>query len=385
MIYDVLIVGAGPSGSYLAYLLSKKGFTVTLLDKESFPRDKVCGGGLSQKTVELLDFDILPIMQKKIIGSYLTYQNKDTIIKDLPYRGGAAVLRSDFDNFILEKAIGKGTKFYDKTIFQDLKYEKDHLEIRTSKTTIKCKYLIGADGVYSKVRNKLFGREIVNYTPAIEALIYLDQKIIDKIGNRVLFDFGGMPRGYGWIFPKNDHLNVGVFSIFKQKNLKAFLNEFIRNYKILNDYKMIKYKGHAIPLKNEAKIYQDRNVWLIGDAAGFAESFYGEGIYFALKSAVVASEALMSCFDNNNYNAYTRHLAKDVLIDLKYSELNAKLFYPRQKFGFYNMVRNEHVNYYFSELIAGKVGHKECFYKTIFTSPYWMFSKKITYEKNLKF
>jgi hypothetical protein len=50
------------------------------------------------------------------------------------------------------------------------------------------------------------------------------------------------------------------------------------------------------------------------------------------------------------------------------------MFFPMQKLGFHRMVRNAHVNYYFAELIAGRVGHKECFYKTILTSPYWLFS-----------
>ena len=103
MIYDILVVGAGPSGSYLAYLLSKNGFIVKIIDKEDFPRDKVCGGGISNKTVELLDFDISPVIQKNIAGAFLSYQNKNTIIKDLEGGSGVTVLRRDFDNFILEK------------------------------------------------------------------------------------------------------------------------------------------------------------------------------------------------------------------------------------------------------------------------------------------
>jgi len=89
MIYDILVVGAGPSGSYLAYLLSKNGVKVKIIDKENFPRDKVCGGGISYKTVELLDFDISPVIQKNIAGAFLSYQNKNMIIKDL--EGGAVL------------------------------------------------------------------------------------------------------------------------------------------------------------------------------------------------------------------------------------------------------------------------------------------------------
>jgi flavin-dependent dehydrogenase len=80
---DVLIVGAGSAGSFLAYLLARRGFTVTIIDKATFPRDKVCGGGLSNKTLELLpfDFDISPVVQQRVTGAFLTYQNRATVVK----------------------------------------------------------------------------------------------------------------------------------------------------------------------------------------------------------------------------------------------------------------------------------------------------------------
>src|SRR5688500_4569949 len=108
---DVLIVGAGPAGSFLGYLLARDGFKVTIIDKATFPRDKVCGGGISNKTIELLPFDISPVVQRRVRGAFLTYQNRETVIKDLDERGGAAVLRSEFDHFLLQQAIGAGVEF----------------------------------------------------------------------------------------------------------------------------------------------------------------------------------------------------------------------------------------------------------------------------------
>ena len=114
---DVLIVGAGPAGSFLGYLLARTGFDVTIIDKATFPRDKVCGGGLSNKTVELLPFDISPVMQRRVTGAFLTYQNRDTVVKDMGERGGIAVLRSAFDHFLLRKAIDAGGRFHGNTAF----------------------------------------------------------------------------------------------------------------------------------------------------------------------------------------------------------------------------------------------------------------------------
>ena len=73
---DVLIVGAGPAGAFLGYLLARKRHAVRIIDKAIFPREKVCGGGISNKTVELLPFDISPIVQRRMKGAFLTFQNR---------------------------------------------------------------------------------------------------------------------------------------------------------------------------------------------------------------------------------------------------------------------------------------------------------------------
>jgi geranylgeranyl reductase family protein len=373
---DILIVGAGPSGSFLAYLLAQDGYTVRIIDKATFPRDKVCGGGISNKTIELLPFDISSIVQKRIKGAFLSYQNCDTVVKDLDDRAGAAVVRSDFDHFLLQKAIDAGAKFEGNTAFVKGDKIGDRVTVTTSRGEITTRYVVGADGVMSRVRESVFGRGLVTYAPAVEALVSVSSDKAERIGDRVLFDFGGMPRGYGWIFPKKDHLNVGVFSIYPTRSIKKDLARFMSWYDILDSPSHVKHLGFAIPLKNTRREFERDNFLLIGDAGGFAESFYGEGIYFALKSAMVAAEAFTAAFDRPSERAYSRLVEERIQSDLTYSELNARMFFPIQKYGFYRMVRNIHVNYYFSELIAGRVGHKECFYKTILTSPYWFFSKK---------
>jgi len=374
---DVLIVGAGPAGSFLAYLLARAGYTVTVIDKATFPRDKVCGGGLSHKTIELLPFDISPVVRRRVIGAFLTYQNRDTTVKDLGERGGAAVIRSEFDHFLLEKAIGAGARFIGGTSFVSLKKTGDTVAVTTSRGVLGARYLVGADGVFSAVRQCVFGRDVVKYLPAVEALVTVTPEKAERITNRVVFDFGGMPRGYGWIFPKHDHLNVGVYSIYRTRSIKADLARFMARYDILASPLHVRHLGFSIPVKNRRGVFERDHVLLLGDAAGFAESFYGEGIYFALESALVAAEALAASFDRPNERAYTELVKTRIQPELTYSELSARLFFSHQIFGFYRMARNAHVNARFAELIAGGIGQKACFYKTLFTSPYWLFSRRL--------
>ncbi len=373
-VYDVIVIGAGPSGSYSAYLMAKQGLNVLLCDKASFPREKTCGGGISQKTVDLLEFDITPVVERRLQGAWLTYANRDTVVKDLGSRSGVAVLRSTFDGLIIEKARGAGAEFRPLCSFESARREGDTIEVVTTGGKFRTKYLVGADGVFSRVRTSFFGRDVVAYAPAVEAWIYVPQRVIDSYEDRVLFDFGGMPRGYGWIFPKRDHLNVGVYSIFGSRDINADLRRFIATYPSLAEYDSIEFRGHAIPLKNRKNAYQDGNVWLVGDAAGFAESFYGEGIYFGLRSAVIAARAMSGVFDRHRDGSYAECIEEELVSDLRYSELNARLFFSFQKFGFYRMVRHRFVNHFFAELISGGVSHRECFYKTVSALPYWLAS-----------
>ena len=385
MISDILIVGAGPSGAFLGYLLARMGYAVRIIDKATFPRDKVCGGGISNKTIKLLPFDISSVVQRHIKGAFLTYKNQDTVVKDLGDRGGASVLRSEFDHFLLERAIDAGAKFEGNSTFLRADRRGGGLSVTTSLGEIKTRYLVGADGAMSRVRESIFGRGLVTCAPAVEALVSVVPEKAARIGERVLFDFGGMPRGYGWIFPKRNHLNVGVFSIYPTTSIKKDLSQFMSRYEILDSPSSVKHLGFVIPLKNHRHDFERDNVLLLGDAAGLAESFYGEGIYFALKSSLVAAEAFASGFDRPSDRAYSHLIKKKLQPELTYSELNARMFFPNQRFGFYRMVRNVHVNYYFAELIGGHVGHKECFYKTLLTSPYWLFSKKFHTLEGISF
>ncbi len=377
MTYDAVIVGAGPGGSYLGYLLAKDGHKVALIDKESFPRDKVCGGGLSAKTLDLLKFDLTPILQRKIHGAYLTFRNRDTVIKDLRDVGGAMVLRRDFDHFLLEQARNKGASFFPKCPFTGATRSDGWITVETPGRTLKARHLFGADGVSSQVRNRLFGKDLVTYAPAIEALIHVPESVLEKFRDRALFDFGGMPGGYGWIFPKTDHLNAGVFSPFGAKNIRADLQRFIADYRSLSHPAKITYVGFCIPVKNRRNVYERENIWLIGDAAGLAEPLFGEGIYYALRSAAIAHRSFRESFEGRGKNVYTRNLEKELLPELTYAGLNAKWLYSFQRFGFYRMVRNAHVNGYFTKVLTGELTSMGCLYRTILTAPYWLFSRNL--------
>ncbi len=289
---DALIVGAGPAGAYLGYLLARQGVDVVIIDKQQFPRDKVCGGGVSRKAIDLLDFDFGAVVQGSIRGAVLTYRNRMATVKDIEPSAGCTVLRSEFDQLLLDKACAEGARFLPATAFVDATDAADSVNVSTDRGEFRCRRLFAADGAGSVVRDRVFGKHLVRYVPSLEALVYLDEEALARFEQRAVFDFGCMPSGYGWIFPKRDHANVGVYSPFAGRALRSHLEAFIGRYDALRNSVRVDYRGSIILLRNLRDEYQRGRVSLLGDAAGFAEAVFGEGIYFALKSATLAARAV---------------------------------------------------------------------------------------------
>jgi len=370
--YDAVVVGAGPAGSHLSYLLARTGRRVALLDAQCFPRDKVCGGGLSRKSIALLDFDMARVVHRWITGAFLTFQNRAAIVKDMSCAVGCTVLRDEFDQALLTRACEAGAQFFGDTKFVDLHYLGPWVTARTSRGDFTGRRLFAADGVGSAVRTRVFGRRLVSYVPALEALIAAPDAALQSFGERAVFDFGGMPKGYGWIFPKRDHLNVGIYSPFGGIALRRHLMEFIDRYPALRRRRGTEFRGYAIPLRNRAGLFERGPVMLLGDAAGLAESVFGEGIYFALKSAALAAQSELARDGNAHFISYTQLLDQELLPELRAASLLAKGLFTFQEFTFRHAVCNNRINQLFAGLLTGDIGYRECLRKTVLAAPMWM-------------
>lgn len=370
--YDAIVVGAGPAGAHLACLLARAGWRVALLDKQRFPREKVCGGGLSRKSIALLDVDIAAVAHNWISGAFLTFQNRSAVIKDLRFAAGCTVLRSEFDQALLTRACEAGAHFFGETTFFDLREAGAGVAVETSRGELRGLRLFAADGVGSAVRTKVFGRRLVSTVPALEALIDVPDTTLEGFRDRAVFDFGGMPKGYGWIFPKRDHLNVGIYSPFGGSALRKHLDRFIDRYPVLRRRRRIEYRGYAIPLRNDAQVFERGPVVLLGDAAGLAECVFGEGIYFALQSAALAAQAEIARAGAAKSIRYTQLLRRELLPELRAARLLAKGLYSFQEFAFRHAVCNERMNQLFAGLISGDVGYRQCLHRAVLAAPAWL-------------
>ncbi len=318
MKYDVIVVGAGPAGATAAAVLAEQGLSVLLLDKAAFPRDKPCGGGLPTRVIQQF-----PHIQK-YIDSYCygstTYSSSFTytfsIIREKPLL--FMVNRSVFDVGLIQFAQKKGAVFLPEKKVVDIKIFSDKaLVVSENQETFEASVVVGCDGVHSIVAKKTMLQE-KNEPRCISIFSeqQMDQKQLNQFFSKkrivhIFIKIQGIA-GYGWIFPKKKSINIGIGEFTSsvdqehiKKNLKLVFEEFIQTCKQKNilpqDFLINNMKGGILPVFPLKKTYADR-VLVCGDAAGFINSITGEGIYYAMKSGVLAAEVIKKAFSSNDFS-----------------------------------------------------------------------------------
>lgn len=279
---DVLIVGGGPSGATLARLLSKKNKNNILLEK-NFNFDKPCGGGIKSQVFR--EFDIPKDLEKKEIKVFNLKSIKNDISVNLNNSSISIVLRQEFDKKLRDLAQESGSKVLEGR-FLECFFENDYviskIKMNNEIIHIRSNYLVGADGVQSTVRKKVFGN---NTNALLTNYALIDNKDIDYCD----FYFGDdySPNEYAWIFPHGNKVSVGA--VLKDDDAKTVFGKFKDKY-----YENEKVKGYFIPCWNDDKAFYKNRTFLVGDAAGHVLPFTYEGIYFAMKSAEILSKAIIN-------------------------------------------------------------------------------------------
>lgn len=325
-IYDVAIVGAGPAGSSLAYWLTQEGFDVVIIDKDFFPRKKVCAGGLTAKITKILPFDIGSVIENKIYQVSLTRKLKGEFTKKYDKTLIYAVDRARFDDFLIKQAKNIGANFLEGEKAKKLKLGKDVSIIFTTNKTIKAKIIVGADGANSFIAKSIGLKPFDYLCMGIQAELPI-KKYMANYKDRISLDWGTIPHGYAWIFPKNDLLSVGVGGpINLGGQLKDYFSQFSKNRDLKTEN--VKLTSHLIPHRIRKNPISLGRVLLVGDAAGLADFWTGEGIFYAIKSSQIATKSIKDFFDKNKKNLmdYEININRTLLPELKVSYLFSQFF-----------------------------------------------------------
>lgn len=351
MEYDVAIVGSGPAGASAAYWLTEAGRRVLVLEKEHLPRYKACGGGVPKSVFDRFPFDFSPVVEREISRVRFRFRDGREVRVDLPDRPGAMVMRDRFDLHILRHS---GAEVREGALVNALVQDEAGVEVTTRQgETLRARYLLGADGANSRVARLVGLRRGRPLGATIEAEVPADNDLMEEYADTALFLFGTLSEGYLWIFPKAEHLSLGI-GTFSQRGQK--LREILKREmaELGIDIEGVPQHGHPLPIYLRHEPLHRGRVLLAGDAAGLVDPLMGEGIRHAVDSGRLAAEALLA----GDLAAYTRRVHREIGADLLWGRCWARRLHEHPRASFELGARNPLVLQMLLHLLDGRTTYR---------------------------
>jgi geranylgeranyl reductase family protein len=328
--YDVAVVGAGPAGASCALRLAEAGRRVALLDQKVPPRYKTCGGGLVWRARELFGIELNGCVETEchtaemhLLDAGLEFRVEHT--KPLV----TMTMRADLDHRLVEAARAAGVELLAPRRVRGLTQSSSDVQLETDGEPLVARYCVAADGAGSRTARAAGWPENENVIPALESEIRVAPIDHARFAGSARFDFGLLPSGYAWVFPKRDHLSVGCLSRLRGWGaLREDLETYLKHLG-LAEHGRREDHGFVIPVAPRSAELARGRVALIGDAAGLADPVTGEGISWAILSGHLAARALTAHPDDPAAmcNIYSELLDRDMLPELKIARRLAGLLY----------------------------------------------------------
>ena len=371
---SVTIIGAGPAGMTAAFFLAKNKIPVTLIEKRSFPRDKICGdciGGFGLSVLKQMDADLFERFansKKKLIGSGVHFFGPDhqkVTIKAVNKIGNkmtevALCRRTDFDNFLYEEIKNhKCIEIIQNKNVTDLHKDEGGVNIISSdEIFLKAKLVILATGSQHTLVHKLNGKRLPRKHMAAGLRVYFENiEGLNPEGYIELHFLKELAPGYLWIFPLTENqanVGLGLRSDILSKR-KIDLRQMLKNYIDDNPYFRERFKnarqvsdisGFPLSLGGKNRIISGDHYLLAGDSANLIEPLFGEGIGHAMYSGKFAAEHALRCLENDNFSAkfntrYDRMVYDKLGTTLRFSAMMQNIArYPSLMSFLFNRVTN---------------------------------------------
>lgn len=310
---QVAIVGAGPAGAYLAARLSQNGVEVLLFDAREQPWEKPCGGGVTTKALREFSFLRENQAEKQFISTVRVIGASGREVSVQPKADFAIYSRAELDRMMRAQALAAGANFICARVARIARTAQQWQLTTQAGESYTCDFLVGADGATSKLRPKLG----VEFKPRdfIYGLGWHIKTDNAKDWDSARVDIKYLPdcAGYIWAFPRPDHISYGIATLYQEKPpqyLKALLLDFMTEQLPAVAHEIKSAAHHTTPHAtfygamipslavatwDQLKASNTAQNWaLIGDAGGFVDPITGEGIYYAIKSADLLAQAILT-------------------------------------------------------------------------------------------
>jgi geranylgeranyl reductase family protein len=357
--YDCIVVGSGPAGGAASYHLAKRGRSVLVLEKESLPRYKPCGGGVSPQVAEWFDIDFSPAISFKATTLRYTWNMGDRVDVSVGDVQPIWMVRRDqFDHFLVQHAQRQGAELKDTTEVIGIQFEGGRWHVATAHQTFEGRYIIAADGSKGPMVRWLgFTKRKRHFAGALEAEAAVEVNVNEPIH----FEFGMVKNGYIWNFPKADgySLGVGTFRGGQPQDFRKILTDYAQMFGVaLSETQQY---GHPLSLWNgNQRLHTDHAV-LAGEAACIVDPFTAEGIRPSLFSGMKAAEYIDQALggDINALEGYTNAIAQEWGADLVWAQRLAQAFYRFPKVGYSLGIKRPSASMRMLQILSGEARYAD--------------------------
>jgi geranylgeranyl reductase family protein len=327
--FDVAVVGTGPAGCVAAIQLARAGVRVALVDRARLPRYKTCGGGVVGRARRLLPVDISPVVVRECRHAEINVLDEQLhFVCERERPIVSMTMRSELDHFLAKAAADAGAALLAPCEIRGFRTGRTCV-LETPGGDLTASLVVAADGATGFVSRAAGWPARHASIPALECEVPVDAATFQRFALTARFDFGVIPHGYAWVFPKHSHLSVGVLSTRRGRvGLREYLERYLAQRGIVPTGDVARH-GYVIPVRPVARTFVKNRVLLAGDAAGLVEPVAAEGISFAALSGRLAADAIVQggLDEPRVRDLYHASLRAHVLSELRAARLLALVLY----------------------------------------------------------